>query len=120
MTPADHLNRRHALCGLGAAASLLATPWAIAQGAWPTKPVNIVVPFPPGGGTDAFARPLFAHMGKALNRQFVIDNKGGAGGTLGAGVAARAAPDGVRDALGEIADGVFEVRRGGLHRGEVE
>jgi tripartite-type tricarboxylate transporter receptor subunit TctC len=49
--------------------------------AWPSRPVTIVVPFPPGGGTDAFARPLFAAMTRAMGRQFVIDNKGGAGGT---------------------------------------
>ena len=50
--------------------------------------MTIVVPFPPGGGTDAFARPLFALMSKNLGRQFIIDNQGGAGGTLGAGIAA--------------------------------
>jgi len=69
---------------------------------WPTKPVNIVVPFPPGGGTDAFARPLFAAMGRNLGRQFVIDNKGGAGGTLGAGIAAKAAPDGHNYFMGAV------------------
>jgi tripartite-type tricarboxylate transporter receptor subunit TctC len=75
-------------------AATLAAPSAFAQGAWPTKPVTIVVPFPPGGGTDAFARPLFATMTKNTGKQFIIDNKGGAGGTLGAGIAAKAAPDG--------------------------
>jgi tripartite-type tricarboxylate transporter receptor subunit TctC len=64
--------------------------------------VNIVVPFPPGGGTDAFARPLFAAMTKNTGRQFVIDNKGGAGGTLGAGVAARAAADGHNFFMGAV------------------
>ncbi|MFN9281399.1 MAG: Bug family tripartite tricarboxylate transporter substrate binding protein [Betaproteobacteria bacterium] len=70
--------------------------------AGPAKPVNIVVPFPPGGGTDAFARPLFAAMTKNTGRQFVIDNKGGAGGTLGAGVAARAAADGHNFFMGAV------------------
>jgi tripartite-type tricarboxylate transporter receptor subunit TctC len=60
------------------------------------------VPFPPGGGTDAFARPLFALMSKNTSRQFVIDNKGGAGGTLGAGVAARAAADGHNFFMGAV------------------
>jgi tripartite-type tricarboxylate transporter receptor subunit TctC len=60
------------------------------------------VPFPPGGGTDAFARPLFAAMTKNTGRQFVIDNKGGAGGTLGAGVAARAAADGHNFFMGAV------------------
>ncbi len=89
---------------LGCAAVLaLAAPWqaALAQ-AWPTKPVNIIVPFPAGGGTDAFARPLFAVMTKNTGKQFIIDNKGGAGGTLGAGLAARAAPDGYNFFMGGV------------------
>ena len=61
---------------------------------WPSKPITIVVPFPAGGGTDAFARPLSAQLTKQLGKQIVIDNRGGAGGTLGAGIAAKAAPDG--------------------------
>ena len=84
-----------------AAASALVAPVARAQ-AWPAKPVTIVVPFPPGGGTDAFARPLFALMSKNAGRQFVIDNKGGAGGTLGAGIAAKAAPDGYTFFMGAV------------------
>jgi tripartite-type tricarboxylate transporter receptor subunit TctC len=94
------LHRRHLLLAGGAAA--LGLPGARAQAAWPAKPVNIVVPFPPGGGTDAFARPLFALMSKNTGRQFVIDNKGGAGGTLGAGVAARAAADGHNFFMGAV------------------
>jgi len=86
---------------LAAGAAALAVPYVHAQG-WPTKPVNIVVPFPPGGGTDAFARPLFGAMGKNLNRQFLIDNKGGAGGTVGASVAAKAAPDGYTYFMGAV------------------
>ena len=70
--------------------------------AWPNKPVTVVVPFPPGGGTDAFARPLFAMMTKNVGRQFIIDNKGGAGGTLGAGIAAKAAPDGYTFFMGAV------------------
>jgi tripartite-type tricarboxylate transporter receptor subunit TctC len=96
MTP---LNRRHAFV---AAASTLATPWVRAQPTWPTKPVTVIVPFPPGGGTDAFARPLFALMSKNVGKQFVIDNKGGAGGTLGASVAAKAAPDGTAFFMGAV------------------
>ena len=81
------------------AAAPLGQAWAQA---WPNRPVNIVVPFPAGGGTDAFARPLFASMSKTTGRQFVIDNKGGAGGTLGAGLAARAAPDGYTFFMGAV------------------
>ena len=62
--------------------------------AWPEKAVTIVVPFPAGGGTDAFARPLAAELSKQLGQDVIIDNKGGVGGTLGAGIAARAKPDG--------------------------
>ena len=74
---------------------------ALAQ-AWPTKPVTIVVPFPAGGGTDAFARPMFAVMTKNTGKQFVIDNKGGAGGTVGASIASRAAPDGYTFFMGAV------------------
>ncbi len=95
--------RRRTLLGAGAALGLAASTGARAQAsAWPSKPVNIVVPFPPGGGTDAFARPLFAAMTRNLGRQFVIDNKGGAGGTLGAGLAAKAAPDGYNFFMGAV------------------
>jgi tripartite-type tricarboxylate transporter receptor subunit TctC len=94
------LHRRHLL--LAGSAAALGLPSVRAQTAWPTKPVNIVVPFPPGGGTDAFARPLFALMNKNTGKQFVIDNKGGAGGTLGAGVAARAAADGHNFFMGAV------------------
>ena len=94
---------RRRMLGAAAAALALAAPWqaALAQ-AWPAKPVTIVVPFPAGGGTDAFARPLFAAMTKSTGKQFIIDNKGGAGGTLGAGLAARAAPDGYTFFMGAV------------------
>ena len=96
-------NRRLALrAALLCTAAFAASPWAAAQSTWPSKPVTIVVPFPAGGGTDAFARPLFALMTKNLGKQFVIDNKGGAGGTLGAGLAAKAAPDGYTFFMGAV------------------
>ena len=94
--------RRQALIHMGAACTALAAPWVHAQAGWPAKPVNIVVPFPPGGGTDAFARPLFAAMTRNLGRQFIVDNKGGAGGTLGASLASRAAPDGYNFFMGAV------------------
>jgi tripartite-type tricarboxylate transporter receptor subunit TctC len=62
--------------------------------AWPSKTITLIVPFPAGGGTDAFARPLSAQLTKQLGRQVIIDNRGGAGGTIGAALAAKAAPDG--------------------------
>ena len=93
------LHRRRVLA---AGAAALAAPWVQAQSGWPTKPVTVIVPFPPGGGTDAFARPLFAAMTKNVGRQFVIDNKGGAGGTVGATLAAKAAPDGYTFFMGAV------------------
>ena len=97
------LSRRYTLrAALLCTAALGASPWAMAQNAWPSKPVTIVVPFPAGGGTDAFARPLFAVMGKNLGKQFVIDNKGGAGGNVGATIAAKAAPDGYTFFMGAV------------------
>jgi len=89
---------------LAASATLLAAalPSAAWAQAWPSKPVTIVVPFPAGGGTDAFARPLFAAMTKNTGKQFIIDNRGGAGGTLGAGIAARSAPDGTTFFMGAV------------------
>ena len=96
------LTRRQALLGTAGTAASLALPSIARAQAWPAKPVTIVVPFPPGGGTDAFARPLFANITKTSGRQFLIDNKGGAGGTLGAGIAAKAAPDGYTFFMGAV------------------
>ncbi|GJG93421.1 tripartite tricarboxylate transporter substrate binding protein [Cupriavidus pauculus] len=87
--------RVFAVAGLvaGTGATLFASA-AQAADAWPSKPVTVIVPFPAGGGTDAFARPLTAQLSKQLGKQFVIDNRGGAGGTVGASLAAKATPDG--------------------------
>ena len=78
-------------------------PWlANAQARWPAKPVNMVVPFAAGGGTDAFGRPLSAQFAKQTGQNLVIENRGGAGGTLGAGIAAKAAPDGYNIFMGAV------------------
>jgi tripartite-type tricarboxylate transporter receptor subunit TctC len=61
---------------------------------WPSRPVRMIVPFPPGGGTDTVARPLSGKLSQMLGQQFVIDNRGGAGGTIGAAVAAKSPADG--------------------------
>ena len=71
-----------------------AVPAAWAQSAWPNKPVRVVVPFPPGGNTDVVARLLSPRLAEEYGQQFVIDNRGGAGGTVGAEIAVRAIPDG--------------------------
>ena len=73
--------------------SLAAATGAWAQ-AWPSKPVTLLVPFPPGGSTDLIARTLAPKLQERLGGSFVVDNKGGAGGTVGAGQIKRAAPDG--------------------------
>jgi tripartite-type tricarboxylate transporter receptor subunit TctC len=90
---------RRACAGLAGSA----LPWhAQAQSTWPAKPVTLVVPFPPGGGTDTFARPLSAQFSKQTSKQLIIDNRGGAGGTVGAGIAAKAAPDGYTLFMGAV------------------
>ena len=88
------LFQRRDMLRLGAAGAAVLSGVARAQAAWPSKPVTLIVPFPAGGGTDAFARPLSAQFAKAAGQTLVIDNRGGAGGTLGAGIAAKAQPDG--------------------------
>jgi tripartite-type tricarboxylate transporter receptor subunit TctC len=71
------------LMQVGVCALALSTTGAFAQATdWPTKPVTLVVPFPAGGGTDAFARPMAAVLSKSLGKQIVIDNRGGAGPAL--------------------------------------
>ena len=84
-----------------AAASLFLSAVASAQG-WPSKPVRLINPFPAGGGTDTFARPLAAQLSKQLNQQFIVENIGGAGGTIGAAQAARAAGDGYTFLIGSV------------------
>ncbi|MCZ4312647.1 tripartite tricarboxylate transporter substrate binding protein [Comamonadaceae bacterium G21597-S1] len=80
---------------LAVATTLAMTPLAsVAQGAWPNKPVRIIVPFPAGGSTDVIARQLAQHLGNSLGQQFVVENKAGAGGNIGTDAMAKAAPDG--------------------------
>lgn len=95
------LNRRH-LLGAGLAGLALQHSGLQAQTDWPSRPVNLLVPFPAGGGTDAFARPMSAQFSRLMGRQLVIENRGGAGGTLGAAVAAKAPPDGYHYFMGAV------------------
>ena len=86
-----------------AAASLAAfSLGSHAQAGWPAKPVTVVVPFPAGGGTDAFARPMSAQFAKLTGKQLIVDNRGGAGGTLGASIASKAQPDGYTLFMGAV------------------
>jgi tripartite-type tricarboxylate transporter receptor subunit TctC len=97
------LTRRDVLRAAAAAGATGVVPFARAQApAWPAKPVMMIVPFPAGGGTDAFARPLAAQFAKQTGKQLIIDNRGGAGGTVGATLAARAAPDGYNLFMGAV------------------
>ena len=83
------------------AALCLCAASAIAQ-EWPARPVRMIVPFPPGGGTDTVARPLAAKLSQLSGQQFVIDNRGGAGGTIGATVAAKSPADGTTVLLAPV------------------
>ena len=96
------IKRRSLLQAAVAAALPIGAASSFAQSAWPTKPVTLVVPFPAGGGTDAFARPLSGQFSKLVGKQLVIDNRGGAGGTLGASIAAKAQPDGYTLFMGAV------------------
>ncbi|MEY4793663.1 MAG: hypothetical protein RL724_599, partial [Pseudomonadota bacterium] len=73
---------------------VLLPAFAVAQTAWPNRPISLIVPYPPGGSTDNVARPLVQEWGKVLGQTVVIENRGGAGGTIGADLVARARPDG--------------------------
>jgi len=74
--------------------AVLPAALASAQDGWPSRPVRLVVPSSPGGGTDTYARLLAQGLGHGLKQQFLVDNRPGASGTIGAEIAARAAPDG--------------------------
>jgi tripartite-type tricarboxylate transporter receptor subunit TctC len=93
----NHMDRRRAL-GLGLAAlaggSTLARPWSALAQAYPNKPVRFIVPYPPGGGTDVIARIVQEPLAAALKATIVIDNRGGAGGSIGSDLAAKSAADG--------------------------
>ncbi|KLN53072.1 Bug family tripartite tricarboxylate transporter substrate binding protein [Variovorax paradoxus] len=95
--------QRRDVLRLAAAGAAVLCGGAGAQGGnWPTRPVNMVVPFPAGGGTDAFARPLSAQFSKVTGQTLVIDNRGGAGGTVGASIAAKAPADGYTLFMGAV------------------
>jgi len=87
------LTRRHLITASAACLAAGATG-ARAQADWPNRPVKVVVTYPPGGGADTTARILFQKLSEMWGKSFVIDNRGGAGGTIGAAIAAKADSDG--------------------------
>ncbi len=80
--------------GLVLVVAMFAPLIAQAQGSYPDRPVTMIVPFPPGGVADTVARPVAEALGRELKQSVVVENRAGAGGALGIGAAARAAPDG--------------------------
>lgn len=95
-------NRRHALATLATLAMAVASPAVLAQTNWPTKPVRLVVPFAPGGTTDILARAIAPELSKAFGQQFVIDNRAGAGGNIGAEAVAKSPGDGYTLLMGTV------------------
>jgi len=79
---------------------LLATGAAIAQDKFPSKPIRMVVPFPPGAASDFLARTVGQKLGESYGQQIIIDNRPGAGGLMGSAIAATAIPDGYTGGIG--------------------
>ena len=94
-------SRRTALSSI-AVLLLITGAGSHAQSVWPTKPVKIVVPFAPGGTTDILARAVAPELSKAFGQQFVVENRAGAGGNLGAEVVARSSGDGYTLLMGTV------------------
>jgi tripartite-type tricarboxylate transporter receptor subunit TctC len=90
------------VCAIALAASLPAA--APAQEAWPAKPIKLIVPFPPAGGTDVLSRALAEKIGASTKWVIVIDNRPGAGGNIGLDAAAKSPPDGYTIAMGQTAN----------------
>ena len=86
--------RKHSYIAALAAAAVVALAPAAAAQSYPTKPVRIIAPFAPGGGTDFIARIAAQKLSEAMGQQFIVDNRPGAGGSLGAEMGAKAPPDG--------------------------
>lgn len=105
MTLKTTIHKRSAL-KLAAISCLLATNFiafqAISQSAWPVKPVKIIVPFAPGGTTDLLARAMAPELSKAFGQSFIVENKAGAGGNVGADAVAKSAADGYTLLMGTV------------------
>lgn len=95
------MRMRNSFAAMLAAAALTAATQVLAQ-AYPTKPINVVVPYAAGGNTDVVARIVLEHMGQTLGQQLTVENIGGAGGTTGSNRAAKATPDGYTILVGQM------------------
>lgn len=107
MQPLDRptfTTRRHAAAALLALGTLAIAPVPAFAQAWPSRPIKLIVPFPPGGGTDVIAREVTHKVGTANGWTFVIENKPGSGGNLGVDAAAKSAPDGYTLVLGQTSN----------------
>jgi tripartite-type tricarboxylate transporter receptor subunit TctC len=97
----QHARLRRAILQLGAATALGLTAFATSA-AYPDKPIKLIVPYPPGGATDVIGRIIALRLGEALGQQVVVENRGGAGGNIGAEAVAKAAPDGYTLLMGAL------------------
>ncbi|HCY16726.1 MAG TPA: MFS transporter [Curvibacter sp.] len=95
-------NRRLSLLLIAGAAHFFMATSSLAQSGWPNKPVRIVVPFAPGGTTDILARAVAPELSKAFGQQFVVDNRAGAGGNVGADIVAKSPADGYTLLMGTV------------------
>lgn len=95
-------NRRLSLVLIAGAAHFFIATSSLAQSGWPNKPVRIVVPFAPGGTTDILARAVAPELSKAFGQQFVVDNRAGAGGNVGADIVAKSPADGYTLLMGTV------------------
>ena len=93
---------RRALVGAMALSALAFALPSAAQGTWPSKPVRIVVPFPAGGTTDILARAIAPELSRAFGQQFIVDNRAGAGGNVGADLVSKAPGDGYTLLMGTV------------------
>ncbi|HYF18185.1 MAG TPA: tripartite tricarboxylate transporter substrate-binding protein, partial [Ramlibacter sp.] len=89
---------------LAAAAALLAPAVPARADSYPSRPVRVIVPYSPGGGTDTLARAVFERVAALMGQPFVVENKAGAGTTIGLGELARARPDGYTVGVGGTSD----------------
>jgi tripartite-type tricarboxylate transporter receptor subunit TctC len=96
------MHRRSLIAGALALGASPATS-VLAQAAYPNRPIRLIVPYPPGGGTDFFARLVGASMAQSLGQPIIVENRPGAATMIGAEAVARSAPDGYTFLLGDVA-----------------